>query len=89
MIDWDEAKFFFGLLAGLLGFVALVVLIITTAFNAHSSWTCGNLEKTTGKPAQYIWFDTCYIEHGGEWMRYADYQKTLIARDALDVGADQ
>lgn len=89
-MDWYEIKEFVSIFGVILALVAAVLFLIISVATAHGMYVCQNFQATTGKPTQFVWFDTCYVRHQGEWLRYADYQKTLIARDAfITEGASQ
>ena len=73
----------------ILGIVLGLMLLAVFVSDSWARYTCANFENVTGKNTRYVAFDVCYIKHDGEWMRYPDYQKTLIARDALSQEGEE
>lgn len=65
-------------------FIGAVVIIaaiapIAVILEANLSHQCSNYKEMTGKEVSYKWFDTCYVEHNGKFMRWDEYKAYITA----------
>lgn len=54
--------------------VAALIAIILTIVNWQTSYQCSNYAELTGIKTEYIFLDTCYIEHKGRMYRWDEYK---------------
>ena len=80
----DDFKFF----AGMAAIVGIPISLIVFGANAWASSVCSRYEHITDKPTMYSNFDTCYVQHEGQWMRWEEYKMVIIGKDGLSEVPD-
>ena len=67
----------------ILGIFGALIVGINVGVNAYQNYRCDQFELVTEKPTRWVHFDTCYIQHKGEWVSYENYERMIIGRDGL------
>ena len=70
-------------IATLFVFAAASFIAIVVPIDFWARYVCSAYEDRTGVETRYQTFDTCYVRHKEEWLRYSAYEKVIIARDGL------
>ena len=64
---------------------AALFIAIGVPTDFWARYVCSAYEDRTGVTTHYQAFDTCYVRHKGEWLRYSAYEQVIIARDGLEA----
>jgi hypothetical protein len=62
--------------------LALIGMVFGLA-NWQGSYICAQHERITGQQTTWVFMDSCYVKHNGEWLRYSAYEQMIVARDGL------
>jgi hypothetical protein len=79
----DDFKFF----TMLVGIPLAIIAFIAFGLNAWTASICSRYERITGKQTMYANFDSCYVQHEGQWMRWEEYKMVIIGKDGLSAEA--
>lgn len=84
----DDFKEFVVLMGSLILGILLFSLFTFTGISYYEQWQCNTFSSLSGKESKYVFYDTCYVKHNGQYMRYSEYEKRAIAKDLKGVFHD-